>query len=376
MSRRGEQEKGASPVTLLRVYRAAALSFLAVKAAVLLVNAATFPKLRSRDASAPVASRVSILIPARDEALNLPQSLPGILAQGAHEVLVLDDHSSDSTAHLARVLGATVIPGQPLPPEWYGKPWACQQLARAATGDVLIFTDADVRWHPGALRAVLRELERSGADLLSVLPRPEHLTPGARLLTPLVDAVVLSWLPYPLLRTRHPYLVSANGQLMAFQKSAYAAVGGHDLVRAEMLEDTEFARRLKARGHRVTLALGGQAVGVQMYRSYPESVAGFGKNALAIHFHSRALLLASLTWHLLVYTLPWLLPASAGRWIWTLRVASMLERSVINLLTLRRRPADLAEGLLGPLTPLLALPAYRRALGRHVTWKGRDYKQL
>jgi hypothetical protein len=366
-----------------QVYRAAALGFLAFKGLTLLVNAVTFPKLRPR---APghteppyTAPRVSVLIPARDEALTLPTTLPGILAQGAGEVLVLDDHSSDGTGRLAAALmggqpGAEVITGETLPDGWFGKSWACQQLAEAATGEVLIFTDADVSWHPGALGAVLHELDRSGADLLSVLPRPERLTLGARLLTPLVDAVVLCWLPHPLLRAKHPYLVSANGQLMAFRRAAYFAAGGHALVRTEMLEDTQFARRFKAQGRRVTLALGAEAVGVQMYRSYPASVEGFAKNARAIHAHSCPLLLASLVWHLAVYTLPWLLPAHRP-WIWTLRLAGVLERSLVNLLTGRHRPADLAEGLLGPFTPLLALPAYRRALGRRVTWKGRVYRQ-
>ncbi|MGY2896598.1 glycosyltransferase [Deinococcus sp. UYEF24] len=371
----------------LQLYRAAALGFLAFKGLTLLVNAVTFPKLRfpapvhanpARADPARPAPRVSVLIPARDEALTLPTTLPGILSQGADEVLVLDDHSRDDTAQLATELGAAVLSGKALPDGWFGKSWACQQLAEAATGEILIFTDADVSWHPGALGAVLRELERSGADLLSVLPRPERLSLGARLLTPLVDAVVLCWLPFPLLRAKHPYLVSANGQLMAFRRAAYMAAGGHALVKAEMLEDTEFARRLKAKGHRVSLALGAEAVGVQMYRSYPASVEGFAKNALAIHSHSRFLLLASLGWHLAVYTLPWLLPASRfpdSRWVWGLRLAGILERSLVNLLTGRHRPADLTEGLLGPLTPLLALPAYRRALGRRVTWKGRVYRQ-
>lgn len=352
-------------------YRAAALTFLTAKALSLLVNVLTFPKLRPQ-ALPPVRPRVSVLVPARNEAQNLPLSLPGLLAQGADEVLVLDDHSQDATRQVAHSLGARVIPGRPLPDGWYGKSWACQQLAEAASGDVLIFTDADVFWHPGALGGVLAELGRSGADLLSVLPKPERLSPGARMLTPLVDAVVLCYLPHPLLKAPHPYLCSANGQVMAFCRAPYIAAGGHALVRAEMLEDTEFARRLKARGGRVTLALGAGAVGVRMYGSYRASVEGFAKNALAIHARSRVVLILSCLWHLLVYTLPWLLPWKGTR---MLRLAGLSERLLVNLVVGRRAPADLAEGLLGPLTPLLALPAYQRALRRRVTWKGREYRQ-
>ncbi len=358
-----------------QLYLGVAFGFFALKGAVLLTNALTFPRLRPQPLPAPSGAarpraRVSLLVPARNEARTLPRTLPGLLAQGADEVLVLDDHSSDATAQVARELGAVVISGQPLPDGWYGKPWACQQLGEAASGDILIFTDADVQWRPGALGAVLQELEDKQADLLSVLPRPERLTLGTRVLTPLVDAVVLCYLPYPLISWPYPSLSTGNGQLMAFRRTAFEQAGGYHAVRDQILEDTQFARRLKAQGGRLTLALGAGAVGVTMYESYPASVAGFGKNSLAIHLHSRPLLLLSALWHLAAYTLPWLLPAP-----WWLRLAGLLERSLVNLVTGRRRPLDLAEGLLSPLTPLLALPVYRRALGRQVTWKGRSYRQ-
>ncbi|TDE86580.1 glycosyltransferase family 2 protein [Deinococcus sp. S9] len=355
---------------LFRTYRLAAGVFLGYKAATLLINALTLPRLRPRPT--PAQPRVSLLLPARNEAHNLPHTLPGLLAQGAQEVLVLDDGSTDGTAEVARQLGARVLRGLPLPPGWHGKPWACQQLAWAARGDVLIFTDADVTWHPGALGAVLHELARSRADLLSVYPRQHNVTLGERLLTPLVDDVLLTLLPAPLLRLPHPSAAAANGQLMAFRREAYERVGGHTLVRAELLEDVAFARRLKARGGRLALARGGDSLGVRMYRSYPASVAGFGKNARAFHGRSRVLLLCSAAWHLAVYTLPWVLPARL-RGIAGLRAAALLERPLVNLLTGRRAATDLAEGLLGPVTPLLALPVYLRAMRGRVSWKGREY---
>ncbi|WP_084050856.1 glycosyltransferase [Deinococcus hopiensis] len=355
------------------MHTGAVLGFFAFKAATLLVNVQRFPRLRG-GAAPPRLPRVSLLVPARNEAHTLPRTLPGLLVQGADEVLVLDDGSADGTAGVARELGAQVLEGRPLPPGWYGKPWACQQLGEAARGDVLVFTDADVSWYPGALNAVLHRLERSGADLLTVLPRPERLTPGARLLTPLVDVVVLSFLPYPFLQSRLPLATTANGQVMAFCREAYGALGGYGAVRAELLEDTVFARHLKRAGHRVEQALGQGQIGVTMYPSYRESVAGFGKNALGVHLDSRVLLVASAVWHLLAYTLPWLLPARSPAQR-AVRFLTLTERTAVNLLTGRRQPADWLEGLFGPLTPLFALPAYGLALGRRVEWKGRVYEQ-
>nr|WP_255639352.1 glycosyltransferase family 2 protein [Deinococcus betulae] len=349
------------------------LTWLSAKALTLAVNALTFPRLRPAPTPA-TGPRVSILIPARNEAHNLPATLPGVLAQGAHEVIVLDDRSTDGTAEVARGLGARVIAGQPRPPGWYGKPWACQQLLRAAQGDLLIFTDADVSWHPGALGGLLNELNRSGADLLSIQPRQDNRTPGERLLTPLVDAAVLSYFPYPLLRLRPPQPLAtiANGQVMAYRRAALLRVGGYAAVQGEVLEDTVLARRLAAHGMPVSTAMGRTCISVRMYRSYPESAAGFGKNTLPIHLNSRVLLTLSVALHIAGHTLPWLVPVPGAR---VLRVASVLERLVVNLIAGRRRPADLAEGLLGPLTPLLAVPVYLRAVKRRVTWKGREYRQ-
>ncbi|CAM3705376.1 glycosyltransferase [Deinococcus frigens] len=354
-----------------RVYHTFAFAWLASKAAVLLINAVTFPRLRPRP-TPQGGPRVSILIPARDEAANLPLTLPGVLAQGADEVIVLDDGSSDDTAKIAYGMGARVVRGQPLPPGWFGKPWACQQLAVLASGDILIFTDADVTWHAGALGAVLHELTASDADLLSVQPRQDNRTLGERLLTPLVDAAVLSYFPYPFITLPQPAATVANGQVMAFRRPALEGAGGYALVRRELLEDTQLARRLKARGGRVASAMGRGAIGVRMYRSYPDSVRGFSKNVLPIHLHSRPLLLLSAAAHLAVYTLPWVWPVPGAR---ALRVLGLLERTAVALTAGRRTPADLLEGLLGPLTPLLALPVYLRAARRRVRWKGREYKQ-
>lgn len=354
-----------------RAYHTFAFAWLAGKAAVLLINAVHFPRLRPQPLPAD-RPRVSILIPARDEAANLPHTLPGVLAQGADEVIVLDDGSRDGTAQIACQLGARVVRGQPLPPGWFGKPWACQQLSVLASGDLLIFTDADVAWHAGALGAVLHELEASGADLLSVQPRQSNRTIGERLLTPLVDAAVLSYFPYPVITLPQAAATIANGQVMAFRRGALERAGGYALVRRDLLEDTQLARRLKARGGRVASALGRDAIGVRMYRSYPDSVRGFSKNVLPIHLHSRPLLLLSAAAHLAVYTLPWLVNVPGAR---ALRVLGLLERTAVAVIAGRRTPADLLEGLLGPVTPLLALPVYLRAARRRVVWKGREYPQ-
>ena len=371
-----------------RAYQTASLGFLLYKLVTLAVNALAFRVLRPRSPMpAAAAPSVSILVPARDEAANLPHTLPRLLAQagtdqtgtiqGALEVLVLDDQSGDDTARIAADLmagvpGARLISGQPRPPGWHGKPWACMQLAQAASGEVLIFTDADVCWAPGTLASLLFELETSRADLLTVWPRQETRKWGERLLAPLIDDVLLSILPAPITRLPFASMSAGNGQLMAFRRAAYLRVGGHELVRGEVLEDVSFAARLKARGGRVALALGGDLMSVRMYRSYAGAggaVEGFAKSLHAVHGGSRSLMALSWLWHFAVYTLPWL----RGQPL--LIALGLLERLLVNLKTGRSTHADLLEVLLTPITSLAALPVYLLALRKTYRWKGREYSR-
>lgn len=352
-----------------RALRMVAFSVHAARLATLAVNVVTMPRLR-RAQVRPARPTVSILIPARDEEHNLRRFLPGVLAQGADEVLVLDDGSSDATAAVARELGATVLTGSALPAGWKGKPHACVQLADAAAGDLLAFADADVEWAPGALDAVLRQLH--GADVVTVIPPATDLTWGARLLAPLVAELVLTLLPYPVLQSRWRRATCASGALLLFTRDAYAACGGHSGVRTEILDDQRLGEQAKAAGLRVRQVLGQRLVRVRMYDGYRASLSGFSKNAFEVHQRSRMVLLGSWAVFAVTFSLPWLLPAStrADR---VLRALAVADRTVVNVVQGRRSPADVAEGLLGPVTALAALPGYLLALRPRQTWKGRVY---
>ena len=135
--------------------------------------------------------RVSVVVPARDEAQRLRPCLEALRADSSvHEVIVVDDESSDGTAALARSLGATVVEGAPPPRGWVGKPWALQQGLEAATGEVVVSLDADTRPHAGLIGALDAAL--SDADLVTGAPRFVCETPGERWLHPSMLAGLVS----------------------------------------------------------------------------------------------------------------------------------------------------------------------------------------
>lgn len=357
---------------------AVATLFLTLQGAVLALNLVAFPVLGARRrlrATAAVEAprpRVSLLVPARDEALVLPATLPTWLAQGADEVVVLDDGSTDATVRvLAAAEGVRVLAGAPLPSGWSGKNWACHQLAVAATGDVLVFTDADVAWRAGALARVVDELEATGAGLLSAWPRQRCETLGERLIVPLVDLLLLANLPHPLVRALPiAALAGANGQLMAWRRDAYDRVGGHAALPGEVLEDVRLAQRAKRLGIPLTLRLGGAWVETRMYRGWDQVVAGFGKNVLAAVGRSRVALLAVWSLNLVAYTLPWLLLWLDARW-GVVAAGGLALRALANLKS--GRPAW--EAILQPLGPVAFTAVVARALSRRggYAWKGRSY---
>jgi hypothetical protein len=290
-------------VTVAAVVIAGAVGLLTAHT---LVNAL----LLRRPGTAPsiVDIPVSVLLPLRDEAHRVRPCLEALLAQESVprlEILVLDDGSGDGTAEVVReVAGERVrlITGAPRPPGWLGKPYACHQLAAAATGEVFVFLDADVILARHAVAAAVGLL--AGFDLVCPYPRMVARSPGERLVQPLLQWLWLTFLPLRAMeRSTRPSLAAAGGQFMVAGRGGYERAGGHAAVRDKVLEDIELARAVKRGGGRIALADGSGIAACRMYESWPAVRDGYGKSLWA-SFGSPAGAAAAITALLLLYLLP------------------------------------------------------------------------
>lgn len=361
------------------VFRAV-VAFLLLKLSTLTANLIQFPVLRTGGPRHGAGQRrlptVSLLVPVRNEAATLPRTLPAMLAQrGITELVLLDDQSTDGSAALAAELAdgfpqARVVPGMPSPPGWVGKNWACQQLGSQARGELLVYCDADVLLADGAIEAVVAQLAKQDADVFSVFPRQLTGSLGEALVTPLIDDVLLCFLPFGLLSVdAAAAAATANGSLIAFTRMAYDKLGGFASVRGQLVEDVALARRTRRIGLRLGLALGGDVVRTRMYSGYREVVAGLSRGLLPVTGGFRSLLVAAAAWHLVAYTLP--LVASARRRRWLLPLAlGMAERALVAA---KCDPAAMGSVVLTPLSPLAFLPLVAQAMRRQQHWKGRTY---
>lgn len=236
----------------------------------------------------PVAERVAVLLPVRDEAHRVEPCLRSLLRQEGLrdlEVVVLDDGSTDGTADVVRRVAGDdprfrVVVGDPLPTGWWGKPWACHQLAAAVPdATVLVFVDADVALAPHAVAASVATLRWAGLDLVSPYPRQLAVTVPERLVQPLLQWSWLTALPLGVAeRSPRPSLAAANGQLLVVDSAGYRRAGGHEAVRAAMLEDIGLLRAVKRAGGRGTVVDGTHLASCRMYDSWESLRDGYAKS--------------------------------------------------------------------------------------------------
>ena len=199
------------------------------------------------------------------------------------EVIVVDDESTDRTAAIlgelaSRVPKLKVLRAGELPAGWVGKNHAVAVGAAAASGDWLLFTDADTYHFPGAMKQALGDAAEHRAVLVSYSPEQEMETLWERALIPFVYCRLAA--KFSFARVNDPALpdAAANGQFILLVREAYERAGGHGAIAGEVLEDVALARRVKAMGYGIYFTAPRSIVRTRMYRSFGAMWDGWTKN--------------------------------------------------------------------------------------------------
>jgi glycosyltransferase involved in cell wall biosynthesis len=230
--------------------------------------------------------KVSILIPARNEAHNLPRLLDNLMELNYTnlEIIICDDHSEDQTPEILRnyaqrMSNLSHFVANELPSGWSGKNHACYQLAQRGTGEYFLFVDADVILKPYSVTSALGFALDQGTSLLSVFPEQVIQSKGEWQSVPLMNRILLSFLPLALVSWKlFPSLSAANGQFMLFKAEDYRREQWHEQVKNQAVEDIQIARLIKQKKLNLAVKLGDNDIFCRMYQDRVEAIAGFSRN--------------------------------------------------------------------------------------------------
>lgn len=275
------------------------------------------------------APTLSVIVAARNEQRHIEEALQSLLAQDYPrlEIIVVNDRSTDRTGEILEALRARfarlrVVFVRELPPGWLGKNHALALGARHASGDFLLFTDADVIMKPTALRRAMRYMLDAGLDNLAA-------TPAVTMREPLLKICVTAFFFLFAGRTRpwkarhpNPRWSAGIGAFNLARRAVYEAVGGHAAVALRPDDDYRFGRLIKQRGFRQEIVLARELLSVEWYASTRELIAGLRKNLFAGCNYSLAQIL------LVTLGLTWLFGAPLSAAIlfpgaWTLAAAAI-----------------------------------------------------
>jgi hopene-associated glycosyltransferase HpnB len=224
-----------------------------------------------RDYPLSAAPSVVAIVPARDEADSIAQSVGSLLTQdypGDFRVIVVDDQSTDGTAAIAKALGGKnldVVSGAARPPGWTGKTWAMQQgLDRAGAPDYIWFTDADIVHSPDNLSRLVAQAQGRGAVLVSLMARLHCKAGAEHFLIPAFVYFFAMLYPFDTVNNPARKIAAAAGGCMLVRRDALAAAGDIVAIGPQIIDDCALARALKPHGP-IWLGLTNRALSLRVY---------------------------------------------------------------------------------------------------------------
>ncbi len=337
-----------------------------------------FGKFRYKT-SGQLQKKISVLIPARNEEATISNILSDLAHQYSevYEIIVYDDLSDDNTAEVVRQLAGSnkkirLLSSDGLPAGWHGKNYACHVLSENASGDYLLFVDADVRMGKDLIRNTVTFAGKHNLRLLSIFPKQVLLTKGEWATVPVMNYILLSLLPLALVaKSKFSSLSAANGQFMLFEADTYRKYQPHKKFSLSRFEDIEIARFYKREHQKIACMSGNSSINCRMYTNYTDAVNGFSRNVIG--FFGGSFLLAIVFWLIttvgflvVLYTVP-------GTIVFGYFFLLVSTRIIVSWTSEQNSCKNLLYLL--PQQFSLGLFIYRAIINRikkHHEWKGRN----
>lgn len=334
--------------------------------------------------------RVIAVLPARNEAETIARTVESLANQkyaGDFRIIMVDDHSEDATAALARKAAETagaadriaILPAAPVQQGWTGKLWALQQgieHAAESAPDYFWFTDGDVVHAPDTLERLVSRAEQHGLDLASLMVLLQAKTFPEKLLIPPFLYFFLKLYPPRWIASAKSRTAGAAGGAILLRRSGLSRIGGIGAIRQEVIDDCALARSVKRSGGSLWMGLTRKSVSLRNYDAFSEIRDLIARTAYTQLNYSTIVLLGTVSGMLLTYMVPIVFAFDTQPMVWRLSLATWALMTITYLPTVRFYGLS---PLWAPLLPVAAafysyatmLSAVRFWLGRGGQWKGR-----
>ena len=338
--------------------------------------------------------RITALIPARNEAETITRTVESLAMQaypGELQIVVIDDHSEDATAALARGAAAKacsgrrieIISAKGLEEGWTGKLWALQRgVDHVSTEppDYFWLTDADIVHAPDTLNRLVGRAEKDRLDLTSLMVLLQAKSIPERLLIPPFLYFFLKLYPPKWIATRESQIAGAAGGCVLLRREALERIGGLTSIRSEVIDDCSLARKVKSSGGAIWMGLTRKSESLRSYTSFREIRDLIARTAFTQLGYSAVLLIGTILGMTLTYLLPVILTFSPVAPIWRISLLTWILMTITYLPTSRYYRLSALWAATLPLAAAFYsyatwVSAVRYWMGRGGQWKGRAQAQ-
>ena len=338
--------------------------------------------------------RVSVILPARNEENFIQKCLDSLTAQDYpnYEIITIDDSSDDSTgsiiAQYAKKNSKVIhVSAGPKPEGWMGKNWACMEGYKKVTGELLLFTDADTKFEKNVISLAVSHLESFSLDALTAIPKMVCLDFWTRIALPVLSTFLHT--RFSAMRVNDPTKNTGYffGSFFIIRKKTYDAVGTHEGVKHEIIEDGALGKKVKESGHKMKMVRADHLIDAVWARDWSTLWNGLkrlmiplflqnGKIAVGIFF--AVLFLLFMPYVMLAYSIPFVNSSLSSNIIFASSVSSSVLLYSACLIDSRALGIKTKHAICSPLGSLIVVSGFLTGLlhaktNAGVSWRGRKY---
>lgn len=327
---------------------------------------------------------ITVVIPARNEAKVIGQTLQSVIEQGPGlKIVIVDDHSEDATVEIVRetqMTGLRVLHSPPLPAGWSGKLWALEQGRQQVTTPYMLLLDADIELARGIVRTLKERIHQQGISFISLMATPSMSGGWEKLLMPAFVYFFKVLYPFGRVNLHHTKIAAAAGGCILVETRLLDEIGGFQSIKSAVIDDCALAGKVKSQGFKIWLGLTHSVKSNRGYQRLKEIWDMVARTAFVQLHCSVGLLVLCTVVMLLAYGVPVVMVFSSSL---PLRYFSLLSLAImfftyIPILRFYHRSWGWALGLPLIATLFLAMTwtsAIRYWRGEHTRWKGRIYER-